>query len=60
MWLFAVMTKDKPDAFLALMDPVLISYRKRILDFLAKNRLPAIFQSSDWIEAGGRPSYGPD
>ena len=57
---FAVMTKDRPDGFLALMDPVLNSYRKRILDFLAKNRLPAIFQSSDWVEAGGLMSYGPD
>ena len=27
---FAVMTKDRPDAFLALMDPVLISYRKPV------------------------------
>ena len=50
---FAVMSKDRPDGLLALMDPVLNSYRKRILDFLAKNRLPAIFQSSDWVEAGG-------
>jgi len=56
---FAVMTKDRPDAFLALMDPILSSYRKRILDFLAKNRLPAIFQSRDWVEAGGLISYGP-
>src|SRR5438128_1814480 len=56
---FAATTKDRPDAFLALVDPVLISYRKRILDFLAKNRLPAIFQSSDWVEAGGLISYGP-
>jgi putative ABC transport system substrate-binding protein len=56
---FAVITKDRPDAFLALMDPVLISQRTRILDFLAKNRLPAIFQSSDWVEAGGLISYGP-
>ena len=30
---FAVMTKDRPDAFLALVDPVLISYLQRILDF---------------------------
>ncbi len=56
---FAVMTKDRPDAFLALMDPVLNSQRTRILDFLAKNRLPAIFQSTDWVEAGGLMSYGP-
>src|SRR5262249_44763032 len=56
---FAVMSKDRPDGFLALMDPVLISYQKRILDFLSKNRVPAIFQSSDWVEAGGLISYGP-
>ena len=57
---FGVISKDRPDGFLALMDPVLISYRKRILDFLAKNRVPAIFQSGDWVEAGGLISYGPD
>jgi putative ABC transport system substrate-binding protein len=56
---FAVMTKDRPDAFLALMDPVLNTYRKRILDFLVKYRLPAIFQSEDWVESGGLMSYGP-
>jgi putative ABC transport system substrate-binding protein len=27
---------------------------------LLKNHLPAIFQSSDWVEAGGLLSYGPD
>jgi len=57
---FAAISKDHPDGFLGLMDPVLISYRKRILDFLAKNRVPAMFQSSDWVEAGGLISYGPD
>src|SRR5215469_16580294 len=56
---FALMAKERPDAFLALMDPVLTGYRKRILDFLEKNRLPAIFQSGEWVEAGGLMSYGP-
>jgi len=55
---FAVMTKDRPDGFLALMDPVLNSNQKRILDFLAQNRLPAIFENKDWVEAGGLISYG--
>ena len=41
------------------MDPVLTGYRKRILDFLEKHRLPAIFQSREWVEAGGLMSYGP-
>ena len=56
---FALMIKDRPDAFLALMDPVLTAHRKRILEFLEINRLPAIFQSRDWVEAGGLISYGP-
>jgi putative tryptophan/tyrosine transport system substrate-binding protein len=55
---FALMTKDPPDGFLALMDPVLNSYQKRILDFLAQNRLPAIFENKTWVEAGGLISYG--
>jgi len=56
--IFGVMSKDRPDGFLALMDPVLNSYQKRILDFLVKNRLPAIFENQAWVEAGGLISYG--
>jgi len=55
---FALMTKDHPDGFLALMDPVLNSYQKRILEFLAQDRLPAIFEDKTWVEAGGLMSYG--
>src|SRR5919109_461968 len=55
---FALMIKDRPDGFLALMDPVLNSYQKRMLDFLAQNRLPAIFENKAWVEAGGLISYG--
>jgi putative ABC transport system substrate-binding protein len=55
---FLLMIKDRPDGFLALMDPVLNSYQKRILDFLAQNRLPAVFENRNWVEAGGLISYG--
>jgi putative ABC transport system substrate-binding protein len=58
--IFAAMAKDRPDAFLALVDAVLNSHQKRILDFLAANRLPAIFESKEWVEAGGLVSYGPN
>jgi len=57
--IFGVVSKDRPDGFLALMDPVLNSYQKQILDFLAKNRLPAMFENRNWVEAGGLISYGP-
>ena len=52
------MSKDRPDGFLALMDISLRAHQKRILDFLAKNRLPAIFEAKEWVEAGGLISYG--
>ena len=57
---FATMTKDRPEGFLPLMDPLLNSQRKRIIDFLVQNRLPAMFENSDWVEAGGLVSYGPN
>src|SRR5437762_421061 len=56
--IFGVVSKDRPDGFLALTDPVLNSYQKLILDFLTKNRLPAIFDNQAWVEAGGLISYG--
>src|SRR5207249_2825009 len=56
--IFGVVSKDRPDGFLALMDAVLNSYQKLILDFLTKNRLPAIFDNQAWVEAGGLISYG--
>lgn len=50
---FALMTKDRPDGFLLLLDTVVNSYRMQIVDFLTKNRLPAIFENKEWVEAGG-------
>ena len=57
---FAAVTKDRPDGILALMDLSLSSHRKRILEFLATNRIPAIFEDTEWVEAGGLISYGPN
>lgn len=57
---FDAMSKERPDAFLALMDVPLRAHQKRILEFLAKQRVPAIFESKDWVEAGGLISYGAD
>ena len=31
-----------------------------MLDFAAKNRLPAMYQTSEWVEAGGLMSYAPN
>jgi putative ABC transport system substrate-binding protein len=55
---FEAMIKDRPDGFLALMDISLAAHQKRILDFLLKHRVPAIFENKEWVEAGGLISYG--
>ena len=33
---------------------------KRIVDFVAKSRLPSIYQWSEFADAGGLVTYGPD
>ena len=40
-------------------DPMFWVQRKRIVDLAAKYRLPGIFQSREFAEAGGLLSYAP-
>jgi putative ABC transport system substrate-binding protein len=37
-----------------------VTNRARIIDLTAKNRLPAVYPSTPYAEAGGLMSYGPD
>lgn len=57
--ILGLIRKDRPDGLLALMDLSLSAHRKRILEFLVSHRVPAIFESQLWVEAGGLVSYGP-
>jgi len=57
---FATATREGVNAFAMTQDPLLNTHRLRILDFLAKHRLPAIFGAPETVEAGGLMSYGPD
>jgi putative ABC transport system substrate-binding protein len=40
--------------------PLFTANRKRILDFAAKNRLPAIYPWKEYVEDGGLMSYAPN
>ena len=46
--------------FFLLADPLTVSQRERIVKFAAEQRLPAIYESSDFVEVGGLMSYGPN
>jgi len=57
---FMTAIKEKANALTMTLNPFINTYRPRILDFVSKNRLPAIFGVPDIVEAGGLMSYGPD
>ena len=54
----ADLVRDRPDALMLLVDPLTLSQRMRIVEFAAEQRLPAIYESSEFVEAGGLVSYG--
>jgi putative tryptophan/tyrosine transport system substrate-binding protein len=55
---FGAIIREHPDALLILVDPLTMSQRSRIVAFAAEERLPAIYESSDFVDAGGLISYG--
>ena len=57
--LFAILSKDRPDALLTMVDPFTRLHLKHILEFAAKNRLPAMYEDRFFVEAGGLLSYSP-
>lgn len=57
---FAAIGQEHPDALMHMPDPLFFGERKRIADFAAKNRLPAIGPWREFAEAGGLMSYGYD
>jgi putative ABC transport system substrate-binding protein len=55
---FEAIIREQPEALLLLVDPFALSQRSRIVEFAAERRLPAIYETSDFVDAGGLMSYG--
>jgi ABC-type uncharacterized transport system substrate-binding protein len=55
---FRSATKGRADAILVMNSPIFIAHRKQVADLAAKNRLPAIYYSTEFVEDGGLMSYG--
>src|SRR5260370_28621121 len=55
---FAAMLRERPDALLVSNDPFHQLHIGRIMEVLAKNRLPGMFQSKESVAAGGLMAYG--
>jgi hypothetical protein len=57
---FAVMDREPPDAILMVSDSLTVLNRKRVFDYAAAHRLPAIYEYDPLVREGGLMSYGPD
>lgn len=57
---FAQMAHEHTDALIVLTDGVTSTHRQRIVDLAAKHRLPVIYELSEFVDAGGLMSYGPN
>ena len=57
---FTAMTRDRPDALLLITDALTNLNRKRILDFAAAHRVPAMYEFGSLVREGALMSYGPD
>jgi putative tryptophan/tyrosine transport system substrate-binding protein len=57
---FSSILDDRPDAVLVFIDSTSISRKAAIVSFAAMNRLPAMYQWREYVEAGGLMSYGPN
>jgi putative tryptophan/tyrosine transport system substrate-binding protein len=57
---FAAMVHDRPDAILMVTDALMALNRKRVFEFAAQQKLPAIYEYAFLVRDGGLMSYGPD
>ena len=57
---FQTATKNHADALLLLNSPVLFVGRAQIVELATKNRLPAIYYATEYVEDGGLMTYAPN
>jgi putative ABC transport system substrate-binding protein len=55
---FEAATREHADALITLHNAVTGSQRARIVELAARTRLPAMYENSDWTDAGGLMAYG--
>ena len=57
---FSAMTKRRPAALFLVADVLTIMNRRRIVDFAAAQRIPAMYEFGFIVRDGGLMSYGPN
>jgi putative ABC transport system substrate-binding protein len=57
---FEVMRGEHPDAMFMVSDALTSLNRKRIIEFAAQTRLPAVYEYRELVDDGGLMAYGPN
>jgi putative ABC transport system substrate-binding protein len=55
---FKAAAKEQADTLLVMPDALFHSFPARVVDLATKNKLPAMYDRVDFVEAGGLMSYG--
>ena len=57
---FKNVPKQRGMGLVTLLDPLVVSQRARIVELASESRLPAIYPTKEFVEAGGLMSFGAD
>jgi putative ABC transport system substrate-binding protein len=57
---FSDMTRARAGALAVTGSPMFTTERRRLVDLAAKNRLPAVYELREDVDAGGLMAYGPN
>jgi putative ABC transport system substrate-binding protein len=55
---FSMIARERPAALLVIPSPVFFGERGRLAALAVTHRLPTVYSSREWVEAGGLISYG--
>jgi putative ABC transport system substrate-binding protein len=56
---FATIVRTHPHALVVIVDRLLLAHRRRIVEFAASSRLPAMYGYREYVDVGGLLSYAP-
>ena len=57
---FSAIAQERPDALVVLLDTLTVDHRHQIVEFAAKNQIPALYGGPMFAEAGGLLVYTVD
>jgi len=57
---FAGLKRAQVEILIVQVSPLMLEHRIRVAELAARDRLPAIYEARNFVDAGGLVSYGPD